>query len=371
MDLAVKPSIAQSIVLRAVEVNRPIFLWGPPGIGKSEIVENITYNVLPGNNLLIDLRLALMEPTDLRGYPFRNPENNQMEWAPPTDLPSRELAEQYDTVVLFLDELNSAPPSVQAAAYQLILNRRVGQYVLPDNVRIIAAGNRENDRGVTFRMPAPLANRFRHIVMEVEFKDWQRWAINNNVHPDVIGYLSYAKGDLFDFDPKSSSQAFATPRSWTYVSEILSNPAFDSAATFEQKAEIGGAVGEGMAGKFVEHRRLAGKMPRPEDVLSGKITKIDDSMRSEIAALYSLTVGLAYEMNETYKAFQKGDKSADFKAQLNHAARFGINNFQPEMVILFFKTILADYKIRFNIRTDLDKDISKLFNERYMEYLLD
>jgi hypothetical protein len=312
-----------------------------------------------------------MEPTDLRGYPFRNPETNTMEWAPPTDLPSAELAAQYDFVVLFLDELNSAPPSVQAAAYQLILNRRIGQYVLPENVRIVAAGNRENDRGVTFRMPAPLANRFRHINMEVNFDDWQRWAINNNVHPDVIGYLSYAKGDLFDFDPKSSSQAFATPRSWTYVSEILNNDGFHNVSAFEQKAEFAGAVGEGMAGKFAEHRRLAGKMPRPEDILAGNVTKIDDSMRSEIAALYSLTVGLAYEMNETYQSSQKGGAPGDFKSQLNHAARFGINNFQPEMVILFFKTILADYKIRFNIRTDLDKDISKLFNERYMEYLLD
>ena len=163
MDLQVKATQVNNIVGRAFAAKQPVFLWGAPGIGKSEVIDQITESL--GNSLMIDMRLALMEPTDLRGYPFRNPETNQMEWAPPADLPSQELADQYDFIVLFLDELNSAPPSVQAAAYQLVLNGRIGQYKLPDNVRIVAAGNRETDRGVTYRMPAPLANRFRHLNM--------------------------------------------------------------------------------------------------------------------------------------------------------------------------------------------------------------
>ena len=154
MDLTVKPSNVTNIVNRAIQANQPIFMWGPPGIGKSDIVAQITEGL--GNSHMIDMRLALMEPTDLRGYPFRNPETNTMEWAPPADLPTEEFASQFDTVVLFMDELNSAPPSVQAAAYQLVLNKRVGQYNLPSNVRIIAAGNRETDRGVTYRMPCLL-----------------------------------------------------------------------------------------------------------------------------------------------------------------------------------------------------------------------
>lgn len=367
MDLAVKPSQVKNIVLRSAAANRPIFMWGPPGIGKSELVEGITYRELSGNNLLIDLRLALMEPTDLRGYPFRNPETNTMEWAPPTDLPGAELAAQYDNIVLFLDELNSAPPSVQAAAYQLILNRRIGQYVLPKNVIIIAAGNRETDRGVTYRMPAPLANRFRHVNMEVNFDDWKSWAVNNGVHQDVVGYLSYAKGDLFDFDPKVSSQAFATPRSWTYVSEILNVAGFDQAELFEQKAEIAGAVGEGMANKFMEHRRVAKDLPNPEDILSGDVKKLNDRLSGEISAKYSLVVGLTYEINEMYQ--QNGTKG-DFKKCFNNAVRFAYDNFEPEMVILLFKTIMTDYSIKFNIRTDLDKDVYKVFSERYTKYLV-
>lgn len=366
-NLSVKPSLVKTIALRAMKANRPLFIWGPPGIGKSELVDSITYSGELGNAIMLDLRLALMEPTDLRGYPFRNPETNQMEWAPPADLPTAEFAAQYDTVVLFLDELNSAPPSVQAAAYQLVLNRRIGQYVLPKNVRIVAAGNRETDRGVTFRMPAPLANRFRHINMAVDFGDWQRWAIKNGVHMDVIGYLSYAKQDLFDFDPKTSSQAFATPRSWIYVSEILFTPGFDAAEVFEQKAEIAGAVGEGMAGKFVEHRRIASHLPTPEDVLAGKVKKLDNKLNQEISAKYSLVVGMTYEINQYYK---ENGLVGNFKTMFNNAVRFAYDNFEAEMVILFFKTIMTDYKIKFNIRTDLDQDLYKVFSERYTKYLV-
>jgi hypothetical protein len=308
-----------------------------------------------------------MEPTDIRGFPFRNPETNTMEWAPPSDLPSMKFAAQYDTVVLFLDELNSAPPSVQSAAYQLVLNRKVGQYVLPENVIIVAAGNRETDRGVTYRMPAPLANRFRHINMGVEFSDWQNWAMNNNIHPDVIGYLSYAKQDLFDFDPKTSSQAFATPRSWSYVSEILFTPGFDSVGVFEQKAEIAGAVGEGMAAKFIEHRRIASSLPDPEEILSGKVKTLDNILSKELSAKYSLVVGMTYEINLMYKENGVG---GNFKPAFNNAVRFCFENLEPEMVVLFFKTILTDYKIKFSVRNDLDKELYKIFSDRYTKYIV-
>ena len=366
MDLQVKPSNAVNILGRSISAQKPIFLWGAPGIGKSDIVRQITDNL--GNSIMIDMRLALLEPTDLRGYPFRNPETNTMEWAPPADLPTEDFAAQYDNVVLFLDELNSAPPCVQAAAYQLVLNRRVGQYHLPDNVVIIAAGNRETDRGVTYRMPAPLANRFRHVNMTHDFEDWKTWALNNEVHPDVIGYLSYAKGDLFDFDPKTSSQAFATPRSWTEgVSSMLYTPGFDDADLTEQKAEISGAIGEGMASKFMEHRRVAKDLPNPEDILTGDVKKLNEKMSREISAKYSLVVGLTYEINEMYK---ENNTKGNFKEYFNNAVRFAYDNFEPEMVILLFKTVMTDYKIKFNIRTDLDKDVYKVFSERYTKYLV-
>ena len=222
MDTAtrtVSPNSAKSSIKHALTKKRPIFLWGPPGIGKSEIVSQITDN-LP-NSHLIDVRLSLWDPTDIKGIPFFDSNSGTMQWAPPAELPSEEFASQYDNIVLFLDEMNSAAPSVQAAAYQLVLNRKVGTYKLPDNVLIVAAGNREADKGVTYRMPAPLANRFIHLELAVSFDDWFSWAVDNKIHQDVVGFLQFSKKDLYDFDPKSPSRSFATPRSTTNVSELI------------------------------------------------------------------------------------------------------------------------------------------------------
>ena len=357
--LQVRPNDTNDIVLRAMKAERPIFIWGAPGIGKSELVQQIVDSGELGNAYMIDLSLALMEPTDLRGYPFRNPENNLMEWAPPADLPTQEMAELHDTIVLFLDELNSAPPSVQAAAYQLVLNKRIGQYKLPHNVKIVAAGNRETDRGVTYRMPSPLANRFRHINMEVNFEDWSIWATNNKVHPDVIGYLTYSKADLFDFDPKTSSQAFATPRSWNYVSEILSTEGFDSASDFQQKAEVAGAIGEGMAIKFCEHRKIASQLPNPEDVLNGKVKKLDIKEKS---AQYSFAIGLCYELAD----LSDNGSEADFDKGVDYFFEFIMQNFEPELVIYSAKTVLADHDIDIKPRKLAGK---KEFKEKYWKYL--
>ena len=357
--LQVRPNDTNDIVLRAMKAERPIFIWGAPGIGKSELVQQIVDSGELGNAHMIDLRLALMEPTDLRGYPFRNPENNLMEWAPPADLPTQEMADAHDTIVLFLDELNSAPPSVQAAAYQLVLNKRIGQYNLPTNVKIVAAGNRETDRGVTYRMPSPLANRFRHINMEVNFEDWSIWATNNKVHQDVIGYLTYSKADLFDFDPKTSSQAFATPRSWNYVSEILNTEGFDNATDFQQKAEVAGAIGEGMAIKFCEHRKIASQLPNPEDVLNAKVKKLDIKEKS---AQYSFAIGLCYELADLS---ENGSEEA-FDEGVDYFFEFIMQNFEPELVIYSAKTVLADHDIDIKPRKLAGK---KEFKEKYWKYL--
>ena len=274
---------ARKSILRAFTKKRPLFLWGPPGIGKSELVASIASDL---GGIMVDLRLGQMEPTDIRGIPFYNKDSGKMDWAPPVEMPDQELASQYPVVVLFLDEMNSAPASVQSAAYQLILNRRIGKYVLPDNVVMVAAGNRESDKGVTFRMPTPLANRFVHQEMKVDFASWQEWAVENKIHKDVVGYLSFAKQDLYDFDAKSSSRAFATPRSWTFVSELLDDETNDDDTAMNL---IAGTVGEGLAVKFMAHRKVASRMPNPLDILKGKVTTLDVK---EVSAMYSLVISM-------------------------------------------------------------------------------
>ena len=200
----VTPNGAKKSITRAFKKKRPLFLWGPPGIGKSDIIHQIGESM---EAHVVDIRLSLWEPTDIKGIPYYAANDNKMVWAAPAELPDEETASKYKNIILFLDEMNSAAPAVQAAAYQLILNRRVGQYKLPDNVLIVAAGNREADKGVTYRMPAPLANRFVHLEMAVDFDDWFQWAVINRIHKDVVGYLQFSKKDLYDFDPKSPSRS--------------------------------------------------------------------------------------------------------------------------------------------------------------------
>jgi hypothetical protein len=340
----VKISEATTLITRAFKKKRPVFLWGPPGIGKSELIQGIGDSGALGKTHVVDMRLALFEPTDLRGYPAPDLKNGKMVWLPPADLPSEEFAKQFDTVIVFLDEMNSAAPSVQAAGYQLILNRRIGQYVLPDNVVLIAAGNRETDKGVTYRMPKPLENRFVHFELRVDFTDWLNWAVHNNVNPDVVGYLSFAKGDLYNFDPQSSSRGFATPRAWTFTSELLEDG--DELSESLQTDMVAGCVGEGVAVKFMAHRKIAGDLPVPEDVLDAKVKKVDNT---EVSAMYALATSLCYELRDSFIAGEKaGAKSKEmdkYHKRFSNFISFMMDNFETEMVVMASRIAMQQYKL--------------------------
>jgi hypothetical protein len=347
----VSPNAAKASIKHAIVKKRPIFLWGPPGIGKSDIVHQIAEQL---NAHVIDVRLSLWEPTDIKGIPYFDSNANKMVWAPPGELPDADMAAQHEAIVLFLDEMNSAAPAVQAAAYQLILNRKVGTYRLPDNVFIVAAGNREADKGVTYRMPAPLANRFVHLEMRVDFDDWFQWAVENKIHKDVVGFLQFSKKDLYDFDPKSPSRSFATPRSWSFVSELLEDELEESTTT----DLVSGAVGEGLAVKFMAHRKVASNMPNPTDILAGKVKELKTK---EISAMYSLTVSLCYELKE---ADERGDKKFDDK--VNNFLRFAMDNFDTELVVMGIKLALTQYAL------PIDPDAVECFDEfheRYGKYI--
>jgi hypothetical protein len=250
--------------------------------------------------------------------------------------------------------MNSAAPAVQAAAYQLILNRRVGTYVLPDNVLIVAAGNRDADKGVTYRMPAPLANRFVHLELKVDFDDWFQWATENKIHTDVVGYLTFSKKDLYDFDPKSPSRSFATPRSWSFVSELLEDDDDENTTT----DLVSGSVGEGLAVKFMAHRKMASKLPNPSEILKGKVTELETK---EISAMYSLTVSLCYELKE---ASDKGDKK--FDSMVNNFLLFAMKNFDTELVVMGIKLALTQYQLPI----DPDEvDCFDEFHEKFGKYV--
>ena len=253
----------------------PTFLWGAPGVGKSSIVKQIAKEKNIG---FIDLRLALMDPTDLKGIPFYDKESHTALWAPPAFLPKEGEG------ILFLDELNSAPPSVQSSAYQLILDRRVGEYELPDGWAIVAAGNRDGDRGVTYRMPSPLANRFVHFEMEVDINDWRLWAFETGINAKIIAYISYKNEHLFTFDSKSDVKSFATPRSWEYVHSVL-NSSLDASILLEV---LSGTVGKEVAVSFLSFTKVMDKLPDMEEILqTGK-----GEYSEGIDVLYALSAGL-------------------------------------------------------------------------------
>jgi len=253
----------------------PTFIWGAPGVGKSSIVKQIAKDKDVG---FIDLRLALMDPTDLKGIPFYDAKQHSALWAPPAFLPREGEG------ILFLDELNSAAPSVQASAYQLILDRQVGEYKLPDGWSIVAAGNRESDRGVTYKMPAPLANRFVHFELEVSVEDWKIWAYENEICESIIGYISYKEEHLFTFDATSNEKSFATPRSWEYVDKILKAD-IDKDLMLES---ISGAVGREVAVGFLSFFKVMYKLPDLKQIVEIGEGEYSD----EVDVLYALSSAL-------------------------------------------------------------------------------
>jgi len=345
----VGPKSAKTSIAFAIKMKRPTFLWGPPGIGKSDLVQQIGADT---DREVIDVRLALWEPTDIKGIPYFDSNAGTMTWAPPAELPT----DPDSKAILFLDELNSAPPAVQAAAYQLILNRKVGTYVLPKGVDIVAAGNRDGDKGVTYRMPAPLANRFVHLEMKVDFEDWQDWATLHGINPEVVGYIGYAKQDLYDYDPKSPSKSFATPRSWSFVSDLVSDTEIDTESLTNL---VSGAIGDGLAVKFMAHRKIASKLPKPDDILDGKVKDLEIK---EVSAMYSLTVGLCYELKD-----RADKKVSDWDKMADRFFEYMMKNFPTELVVMGAKTALTNY--------DLPLDASKMksfdeFHKRFGKYVM-
>lgn len=278
-----KPLSAKRAIAHLNKRKVPIFLWGPPGIGKSSIVAQIAKEE---NIECIDLRLSLLDPTDLRGIPFFNANDNSAVWAPASFLPDGSKPKG----ILFLDELNTAAPMVQASAYQLILDRKIGEYTLPKGWSIVAAGNRESDRGVVFRMAAPLANRFVHLDMEVDVDDWRIWAMTSHIDSTIVAFITYRPDALFNFNTQNELKAFATPRTWEYVNEILnSNPDEDLLLTM-----ISGAIGEELAASFLGFRSVAKNLPDIEAVLKGETTEVPQ----DTSALHILCTALTMRINE-------------------------------------------------------------------------
>lgn len=273
-----------------VAANQPVMIHGSPGVGKSDVVRQVAREK---DMEMIDLRLSQLDPVDLRGVPSVDPKKKQTGWNVPDFLPRDGKG------ILFLDEINSAAQATQAAAYQLVLDRKLGDYELPQGWAIVAAGNRSTDRAIVNQMSTALKNRFTHLNYEVNNDDWCEWALKNNVAVEVLGFIRFRPMHLNEFEQRNDSreerervqrlkdaQAFATPRSWEFMSRVVQQRP-DPEIEYELYS---GIVGEGCAAEFMGYLKYYRDLPNLDALLMnpGK-AKVPE----EPATLYALATGLA------------------------------------------------------------------------------
>lgn len=281
-------------------------IWGPPGIGKSSIVAQIaTSHGLD----FVDVRLSQLAPTDLRGLPV--PENGRSKWFPPEFLPDGGKG------ILFLDELNMAPPAMQGIAQQLILDRRVGSYVVPDGWFIWAAGNRKEDRASVFEMPSPLANRFLHLSVLPDFESFKAYALSTELHEQVIAFLAFRPTLLHKVDPQSP--AWPSPRSWAMASRLHT-----------VGLDISPVVGDGAAAEFDAYLAVYNNLPDLEAIAGGEGDRIP--FPTEPSVRYAATIGLTVRADNPTRAL--------------NAFRWMMGKASDEWVQLFYKDLADLFRAR-------------------------
>jgi hypothetical protein len=302
-----KPSRVAEVLGGLFDTRWPAFVWGAPGVGKSSVVRAVAAaRGLP----LVDVRAPLLDPTDLRGLPYLR--DGVAAWAPPAFLP----ADPHSSGVLFFDELNAAPPLVQASLYQLTLDRRVGEYELPAGWRVVAAGNRAEDAAIVFRMPSALANRFVHLDFEVNFEDWALWAADRGIDPLVQAFLRLRRGMLLD--TSAMDRGFPTPRSWEMASDAVKRFGGAQAAL----DVLIGIVGEGAAIEFAGFSERTLRAERVDAILADPDKS---ALPTDLGDLYALVAYVAAR--------------CDAGAPLHGAGRL-LLRFTPELGVLLARQVL-------------------------------
>jgi hypothetical protein len=271
--------IAESIKI-ARQADCAVYIEGSPGIGKSQVVKQVSESL---GISLIDIRLTLLDPVDLRGLPKLNGDD-RVHWAIPDFLP------RDGEGILLLDELPSAFPAVQVAAYQLILDRKLGDYTLPKGWSVIGAGNKITDRAVVHKMSTALRSRFIQLEFEVDTDDWITWAISKgDIIPEIMAFIRFQPQLLFNFDPKRDDKTFSCPRTWEFTNRILKiNPPKDLLYGI-----LAGTIGEGTAATFIGFLKVYKELPNL-DLIIKQPTKAP--IPTEPSVLYAVCMGLAHKV---------------------------------------------------------------------------
>lgn len=322
--------------IKLIKSNEPlkkmptVMLWGPPGVGKSQGVRQIAKKIEQETNKKVkitDVRLLLFNPIDLRGIPTANQDKTLAVWLKPQIF---QMDDSNDVInILFLDEISAAPQSVQAAAYQIALDRVIGEHQLPENCIVMAAGNRITDKSVTFKMPKALANRMLHLEITESFSAWKIWALNHYINEKVIGFLSFNNNYLMEFDASLDDLAFATPRTWEMVSNILNNISDDINVVEDL---IAGIIGTGVTIEFRTWCEIYEKLPKVEDIFKG----LNPPAPSNLDALYALVTSMVCYARDHKDNLDLINNSIDY-----------LKNLPPDFATMLIKDYMGlehDYK---------------------------
>lgn len=319
------------LYIRAIELGMPlhtvpaVFLWGKPGIGKSEGVRQAAQRVenLTGKRVVVtDVRLLLFSPIDLRGIPVADAASESALWLKPKIFamdPSEDVVN-----ILLLDELTAAPQSMQAAAYQMCLDRKVGEHQLPDNCLVIAAGNRTTDRSVAFQMPKALCSRLLHFQVEPSVRDWKKWAEANQIDSRILGFLEQDQTRLCA-DPGINDIAYPSPRTWTFVSQLLS--LYPSEPPKKMVALIASAIGLDTAVEFLSYCEGLGLNISLEAILKGE------------CRTYPKTSGHLFSLCQSLKKQLESRKTSLKVTQADNLAAY-VSHFPPDFAQSMFNDLL-------------------------------
>jgi len=267
-------------------------LVGSPGIGKSDIVK---LTAKKHNLKLIDLRLAQSDPTDLNGFPTLQNDGTRMDYAPPTTFPLENLDEipvGYEGWLLFLDEINAAPPAIQAAAYKLVLDRQIGSHNLHKRVAIVCAGNKATDKAIVNRLSTAMQSRMIHLNLMVDEASWLDWANSHNIDHRVISFIKFRPELLHKFNPSHADNTFASPRTWEFLSKIIIDK---KEFTKTDHAVLVGTVGEGPATEFRAFCDVYRDLPTIDDMLENPTLV---NIPKEPGHQYAMTTLISHHANE-------------------------------------------------------------------------
>ena len=282
-------------------IKHSIMGLGAPGVGKSQVIRQIGKKF---GYKVIDIRLAQMSEVEIGGLIYPNESRTKTVWLSPEILPDEER--DGEKTILLLDEITSCTKRVQVAAYQLILDRKIGQYTLPEGTFVIALGNREDDDGVYINLAGPLADRFEIHFLEADFEDWKNdFALKNDVHPFIINYLTFNPNALHTQQQEEGSMVFATPRSWVRVSDILKFD--DDINNHIIQHKIIGNIGENQGNQFIEYCKKHSDYITADDFINNK--KAPKTPEETSVLISSLVNKVSFIKNAEYSMLSTDEKN--------------------------------------------------------------